>query len=186
MSVKNQLRLELKTARKAVADRTDKDLKIANMLFSLNLYRQADLILCYASLCDEISTDYIITHSLSLGKRVALPYCLSNNGLMNFYEIKSLSDVAVGTFGVREPVIEKCEPINDFSNSLIIVPALAYDNKGYRLGYGKGYYDRFLQKHSLNSIGLCYNSFIQKEIPINQYDKSVDFVITENAILDCR
>lgn len=186
MSVKNELRLELKAARKMLNNKSDIDFIIANKLFSHKMFKEADLILCYASLDDEISTDYIINHSLSLGKRVALPYCINNNGLMRFYEIKSLSDVAVGSFGVREPVIEKCKLINEFLNSLIIVPGLAYDKKGYRLGYGKGYYDRFLQKHSLNSIGLCYNSFIQKEIPINQYDKSVDFVITENAILDCR
>lgn len=186
MSVKDELRLELKAARKSINNKSEIDFIIANKLFSHKMFKETDLILCYASLDDEISTDYIINHSLSLGKRVALPHCINNNGLMGFYEIKSLSDVAVGSFGVREPVIEKCKPINEFSNSLIVVPGLAYDKKGYRLGYGKGYYDRFLQKHSLNSIGLCYNSFIQKEIPINQYDKSVDFVITEIAILDCR
>lgn len=176
---KNSLRKELITQRKAIANKYELDKKIIDNFIKSNEYINAEQILCYVSLDDEISTDYLINKAIIDGKKVAVPLCLDNMGTMEFFYIKSLNDLHIGSFNVREPNNDDNKRVINFENALIVVPALAFDNYGYRIGYGKGYYDRYLQIHSLNSVGLCYNSFVLNEIPTNQYDVSIDCVITE-------
>ncbi|MDE6768031.1 MAG: 5-formyltetrahydrofolate cyclo-ligase, partial [Eubacterium sp.] len=102
---------------------------------------------------------------------------------MKFYYINSLKDIKTGFFGVREPDTDICCEVADFNDSICIVPAIAYDKKGYRLGYGKGYYDRFLENFSFISVGLCYNELIMDVLPIGEYDIPVDYIITQDGIL---
>ena len=153
---------------------------------SMKEFQKAKTVLCYLALNDEIKTDSLINYSFKEGKRVAVPYCIDDEGNMEFYLIKSISDTEIRSFGVREPIIEKCEKLTDFSESVVIVPALCFDKRGYRLGYGKGYYDRFLKNYSFISVGLCYNSLIKNEIPINEFDQKVDYIVTENQIISVK
>lgn len=186
MQIKIELRRSFKAIRKAVDNKSACSHSIAQALFDTEPYKSAKLVLCYSSFGDEVSTDYIIDRSLKAGKRVALPYCVDKNGAMEFYEITCPDDLIKGSFGISEPDTTLCPKIKSFDNSIIIVPALAFDKRGYRLGYGKGYYDRFLEKYSLISIGLCYNMLMVDELPVDKYDKSVNYVITENAVYTCR
>lgn len=185
MSIKNDLRKEFKKIRTCIENKSKLDVCIVNTLFKSEFYKSSDLILCYVSFNDEIDTDAIITNSLKCNKKVAVPYCVDTDGNMEFYLINSLNDLKVGTFGIREPDINRCKIVRSFENALIIVPALSFDEKGYRLGYGKGYYDRFLDKYTLKSLGLCYNKLISKQLPIDKYDLPVDFVITESRVIAC-
>lgn len=185
MQVKNELRKIIQSENKKIENRDILDILICKNLFSLEAYKSADTILCYFSLDNEISTDYIIQDAANEGKRIALPYCTDKSGNMDFYIISSLNDLISGSFGIKEPDIAKCSILEDFNNSVCIVPALCYDWRGYRLGHGKGYYDRFLAKYSFISIGLCYNSLIQNEVPTDIYDKSVDYIVTDTQIITC-
>lgn len=185
MQIKSQLRKEIKLQRRNIQNKKQADERIANRLFSASYYRSADTILAYVSLPDEIETDCIIEYALSNNKRVAVPYCVDDDGHMEFYLINSLNDLQIGSFGVREPRLDVCRKLDSFDNSIILVPALSFDDKGYRLGYGKGYYDRFLQNYPFISIGLCYNIFVKNEIPIGEYDKKVDYIVTEDRIISC-
>lgn len=185
MSVKSELRKEVKAQRRSIADKKSADKKIADLLFKSEFYKKADTILTYVSLPDEVETDGIINNALDSGKRVAVPYCVDDNGHMEFYLITSIDDLIEGSFGVREPDIEKCKRLDNFENSVIIVPALCFDINGYRLGYGKGYYDRFLQNYPFISVGLCYNSLVKKQVPIGEYDQRVNCIITDDKILSC-
>ena len=180
---KNELRTSVKAERLLIKSKTDSDSKIISKLLKLKEYENAETILCYLSLNGEITTDDFITESLKNGKRVAIPYCVDKNGLMEFYLINSLNDTQIGSFNVREPNIKKCKRITDFNNSIIVVPGLCFDVKGYRLGYGKGYYDRFLENYPFISVGLCYNSLIKNKIITDKYDKSVDIIISEDKII---
>lgn len=185
MSIKLELRKELKSKR-SIIDNKDKISKnIQNKLLSSKLYKEANVILCYSALKEEVNTNLIIENSLIDSKIVALPYCVDNNGAMEFYIIDSIDDLNEGSFGVKEPDISKCKSLESFDNAIIIVPAIAFDVNGYRLGYGKGYYDRFLAKHQLTSIGLCYNDLIQKELPTDRYDLPVNYIITEKQAITC-
>ena len=180
---KKELRSYIKTKRKSVENKAEKDSLVAQNLLSLDEIKKAYTVLCYISLDDEICTDEIIRVLLDSGKSVGAPYCVDNNGNMDFYYITDFDDLRIQSFGVREPVIEKCKKVTSFDNTIIILPGLCFDSNGNRLGYGKGYYDRFLQIHSLISVGLCYNSLIVKKVPTDMYDKKADIIVTENDII---
>lgn len=183
---KAELRKNLLFARKRIVKKSSKDNAILNTLITMKEYKEAKQVLLYMALDDEISVDALIDLARINGKSIAAPYCVDSNGNMEFYYINTFDDLKIGSFGVREPDIEKCKRVTDYKNSIIIVPGIAFDTNGYRLGYGKGYYDRFLQNHSLISIGLCYNSFVKNQLPIDKYDKSVDYIITESRLIDVK
>lgn len=182
MSVKKELRKKLKQVRKNIPDKSEIDEKICENLICSDLYLNADTILFYAALDDEINIDSCITDALSLGKKAALPLCTDNNGNMSFYYINSLEELTEGSFSVREPDVKICKPVEKITDALCVVPGISFDKFGYRLGYGKGYYDRFLENFPFNSIGLCYNVLVEDELPHDKHDKSVDYIITENGI----
>lgn len=182
MSVKKELRKILMQKRKNLHN-IFFDKLVSELLIDSEIFNNADTILLYASLDDEISTDYLIEQSLGCGKKVALPLCKDLNGNMDFYYINGFDDLKIGSFSVREPDDIKCKILTEFENSICVVPAIAFDKRGYRLGYGKGYYDRFLQKYSSISVGLCYNELIEEELPINSFDMAVNYIITQNSII---
>ncbi len=183
MQIKKELRKELKAKRKNIEKKQQSDESIRENLICSDLYLEAKQVLLYAHLDDEINMDDCINDALLLGKRVALPVCTDDSGNMEFYYIRSMRDLKAGFFGVREPDINKCEKVIDFSGSICIVPAIAYDKKGYRLGYGKGYYDRFLKNNTLISVGVCYNELIEDNLPRDEYDIPVNYIITQNGLI---
>ena len=185
MSVKAELRKTIIAERKAIDNKQQISEDVFKLLSSSRLYVDADVVFCYASLDDEISTDLLMKKVLADGKTLALPYCVDDKGNMDFYYVESFDDLVSGMFGVREPNINKCELAECPENAIIIVPAMCFDEKGYRLGYGKGYYDRYLQNNTLISVGLCYNSLVKKEIPHDSFDIPVDYIVTESQILAC-
>lgn len=184
--MKKELRKRLKEQRRSITDKSATDKKICSYLIRSDVFKNADTILFYAALDDEINIDECIDFALSQGKKAALPVCLDDNGNMKFYYINSLNDIKTGHFGVREPDINICREVTDYNGSICIVPAIAYDKKGYRLGYGKGYYDRFLENYSFISVGLCYNDLVIDVLPTGKYDIPVDCIITEDGITTVR
>ena len=184
MSVKSELRQTLKRQRAAVSDKLRKDAAIHHRLASSKEYQNAESVLIYASLGDEIETDTIIRRALSDGKSVAVPLCKDNSGHMDFYLIHSLDELREGAFHIREPDTNLHKRLEVFEKTIIIVPGLAFDRNGFRLGYGGGYYDRFLSDHSLCSIGLCYDEMLQEKLPRETYDLPVDIVITDDTTLE--
>lgn len=181
--LKNQLRNELKLKRRNIPDKVEKDKAVCSNLISTKEYEQADTVLFYAALRDEINIDECIADALSHGKKVALPVCTDKNGNMEFYYINSFNDIEQGFYGIREPNVSSCVKVCSFDGCVCIVPAIAYDKFGYRIGYGKGYYDRFLSKYTLFSIGLCYNDLVVDKLPADKFDVSVDKLITESGII---
>lgn len=180
MQIKSELRQFYREKRKNLVDKDTKDKQICERFLSDELYKKVKTLLCYAALKDEINIDSIIEKALKDGKRVALPRCSDLDGNMDFYYIKSLSDLSVGAFGIREPDPDTCEKVQDFSDYVCLVPALAFDESGYRLGYGKGYYDRFLKKFIIISVGLCYNEFLRDTLPVEMHDEAVYYIVTES------
>lgn len=181
--MKKDLRKILKKQRRSISDKSTSDQRIRNYLMESDIFKNADAILFYAALDDEINIDECIDFALSKGKKAALPVCLDDNGNMKFYYIDSLNDIQTGYFGVREPDTDICREVTDFNNTICIVPGIVYDKNGYRLGYGKGYYDRFLENYSFISVGLCYNELIIDALPIGEYDVPVNYIITQDGLL---
>lgn len=183
--MKNQLRNEFKKKRAELADKIFKSSEICNILLNSDTYKNAKIILCYSSLNDEVDTNAVIKQTLADGKILALPKCINKDGSMNYYIVDSLNNLVCGMFGISEPD-SSCKLLDDFSDSVCLVPALTFDKKGYRLGYGKGYYDRFLEKYDGISVGLCYNDLVSEKLPLNEFDKNVNAVITEKEIFFCK
>ncbi len=182
---KNEQRAHFKTLRKAFSERekAEKDQKIAQNLFSISDFVSAQSFMCYISKTAEIDTVSIIEKLLKSGKIVAAPKMRDSEGNMDFYVISSLDDTEESTFHVREPIAQKCEKLSDFLGSVCIIPALAFDKKGFRLGYGKGCYDRFLKDFSGLKIGICYENCLVDSLPKGKFDIVADIVVTENKII---
>lgn len=182
MPLKSEVRKNLKLQRKKIVNKADKDRKISENILKSSFYKNAKLILFYAALDDEVNIDICISAALKNGKKTALPYCVDQDGYMEYYYITSFEDVKAGSFGIREPDIQKCAKVLDFDGSVCIVPGIAFDKKGYRLGYGKGYYDRFLENYVSLSVGLCYNELIADTLPTGEYDIPVSCLVSEKGI----
>ena len=182
---KNELRAQFKSLRKTLlnAEKAQKDKKIAQNLFSIIEFEAVQGFLCYISKSEEIDTELIIESLLKSGKTVAAPKMRDSEGNMDFYIVSSLDDTEKSAFNVREPIVEKCKKLSDLSNSVCIIPALAFDKKGYRLGYGKGCYDRFLKDFNGLKIGLCYQNCLVDSLPKGEFDMAADVVVTENEII---
>lgn len=181
-NVKKDLRNKFKRIRMEMTPeiKNEKDEIILNRILELPEYKQAQTLICFVSTDIEVETKKLLKTALQQGKKVAVPKCIdSKNSIMKVYLINSFSDLEVATYSVLEPILSKCIELTDFSNSFCVVPGLAFDVKGYRLGYGKGYYDRFLSNYPCKTIGICYNSCMKTRLPHGKYDRIVDILITE-------
>ena len=186
--IKRRLREELKQWRAALpADEKQRmDAEIARRLIQSKQFQQADAVLIYVATPLEVETRPIIKAAWEAGKRVAVPYCIDGTREMMFYEIVDFSQLERRTFGVMEPVPQRCALMEDFSDSICVVPALAYDLEGYRLGYGAGYYDRFLSRYPGPKIGIVYSGCVKGRLTHGRYDLPVDMLITEERLLRIR
>ena len=178
---KKQLRKAMLQKRKELSESETavKNFAITEKLLSLAKVQSAELILPFVSAKGEVGTREFIARCFDAGKTVAVPRCIDGSN-MEFCVIHTFDDLEKGMYGIHEPK-EYCEVIKaeNAENSVLIVPALCFDTKGYRLGYGKGYYDRFISRYSGFTVGVCYSEFITDDIPIDEYDRCVDIVITE-------
>ncbi len=186
--IKNSIRSEAKEYRINLNTKVKKELdnKILNKLLSNKEIGESNTVLCYASTPIEVDTIDLINTLIQNGKNVALPRCVDRTRDMEFYLITSLDQTEKHTFGVMEPNPEVCEKLRDFRNSVCIIPGLCFDLEGYRLGYGKGYYDRFLSSFRGYKIGICYDECIKNKLPKGFFDVAADIVITEKRHIVCK
>ena len=158
------------------------DETIARRVAALWQYKRCRMLLTYVSTSIEVDTRALILTALEEGKRVAVPRCVPGTRDMEFYYIRGLEELEPGTFGVLEPVPGRSVRMTDFSSGLCLVPALCYDWKGYRLGYGKGYYDRFLARFGGRMIGICYHECVRRRLPHGRYDRPVELLVTDSYL----
>lgn len=158
------------------------DAEIQSRFLTLRQYSACKTLFTYVSKDIEVDTYSLIEAAIANGKRVAVPRCITGTREMSFYYIKSVADLEPGAFGVMEPAEDRCTSVKDYSHGLCIVPGLSFDAEGYRLGYGKGYYDRFLSKFGGLTVGLCYSNCIKWKLPHGYYDRPVDLVVTDRYI----
>ncbi|MBQ8824377.1 MAG: 5-formyltetrahydrofolate cyclo-ligase [Ruminococcus sp.] len=156
------------------------DKYLENLFISSDEYKNCDIILTYVSYGSEADTINIIKTALEQGKIVGVPKCLPDNK-MQFYKIHDLSELEKGAYGIPEPP-DSCEIINlneeRNKNIVCLVPGLSFDEHGNRLGYGGGYYDRFIQEHpDIITIGICSSHCFSEHIPTEPTDMKVKIVI---------
>lgn len=173
--MKQQLREKYKQLRKNIPNKTIQSSKIADKIRNHTSYQQSDHIAFYYSCGSEVDTKAMIQQALLDHKHVYLPKVI-NKEEMEFYEVKSLDEIIHrNALGILEPEARvRAEKIE-----VMIIPGLCFDEKGNRLGYGGGYYDRYLQDKEIYKIGICFDEQLSDEaIEINKYDIQMDEVIT--------
>ena len=182
--IKATLREQYKTLRREMPPeiKAQRDRQIAGRVAALWQYKRCRQLLTYVSTPIEVDTLEIIRRALADGKRVAVPRCVPGTRDMEFYWINGVEELEPGTFGVLEPRPDPKRKVTDFSNGLCLVPALCYDWRGYRLGYGKGYYDRFLAGFGGHMIGVCYSDCIRRKLPHGRFDRPVELLVPDRYL----
>ncbi len=185
---KNELRAAFKERRRALSQeaRRLRDSLICRKMLSLAAYRYADTVLSYSPLKGEVDITEFNLAVLKGGKRLALPRCVPNTPIMDFRYVESLDELEDGSWSIKEPSEENELWQSGSKGALCIIPAMAFDEDGYRLGYGKGYYDRFLPSKNLTTLGVVYSDFTVKQLPRGRYDFSVDMILTEKGLINVR
>ena len=182
MEKKAPLRRELLARRDALPGREERSRAIQRQVLALPEYRRARRLLLYLSQGSEVDTWPLLDRALAQGRAVYAPRCLDGQGNMAFYRVFSREDLAPGRFGLWEPLQERCPLLTEWEGALCLLPGIAFDREGFRLGYGKGYYDRFLSSYQGVKIGICYHKCIAYHLPKGRYDVPVDFLVTEKSI----
>ncbi len=169
--------------------------KIEKELFSLPEFQRAKTVMFYVSFRSEVETEKMTRNALKLKKKIVIPVVHGEKIVVS--EIKNLKkELTKGSFGIKEPKKEFRRRVNQKEIDLVVVPGVVFDKRGGRLGYGRGYYDRFLRSKSIRSrmsrsrqcalIGLAFDLQIARKIPLVEEDMKVDKIVTESGIVDCK
>ena len=167
------------------AERAEKNEKICKNMLGSATFRYADIILMYYPKPDEIDIRPVAEAARAAGKKIAFPRCNPADHTMVFHYVSSLDELLPGSYNLMEPaeslpaftpeLAEKC-------NVACIVPAVVFDKKGFRIGYGGGYYDRYLAGFRGTKVGFAYRDFIVNSVPHGRFDLTVDVMITERGL----
>ncbi len=179
---KQQLRAHYRKVRNSVS-REDKelfDLAIRASLLENEFVKRAKTVLLFYPIKSEPDIRELVKSLRELGKKVAFPISNSGDCTLTFRYVDDIRDMVTGTYNIPEPS-QNAPIVDDLSHSVCIVPGLVFDRYGYRLGYGKGYYDRFLKSFSGKSIGIVYSEFIIDSLPSEETDMPVDLIVTERG-----
>ncbi len=179
MSVeKRELRKKFLQIRNSIDDKARACMSedVTERLIKTDAYINASAVFVYISVGSEVDTHFLLERILKDGKRLIVPKCNTKEHVMELYEITSLNQLVIGAYNIPEPSgvahrVERDEVC------LSVVPALAFDRGGARLGYGGGYYDRFLNGFSGYAVGLAYPQCMTDELPYEEFDCRVDEVI---------
>lgn len=162
--------------------------QIIDRIMALSAFQEAGLVFSYVAFRREVETRGLIQAALAAGKRVAVPLVDRANRRLLALEITGFGDLAPGIWGIPEPRAEVCRPVELAAIDLAIVPGVAFDRCGNRLGYGGGYYDRFLPALPAGAptVAPAYGFQVVAELPVGPGDVPVRYVVTEEEIICCR
>jgi 5-formyltetrahydrofolate cyclo-ligase len=159
----------------------EKSAAAQGQLLSLPIFQQAGVLALYSPVRNEVETAGLLNAALAAGKTVCYP-CVTGDDL-NFYPVHGPADLHPGCFGIREPEV-KMGRIDPATLDFLLVPGVAFDRSGYRLGYGRGYFDRFLTVNRLAAVtvGFCFDFQIVEKLPSEAHDQSVALLVSEKRI----
>jgi 5,10-methenyltetrahydrofolate synthetase len=177
---KMELREKYKDIRSKIEDKDRLSFIITEKVINKEIYVKSNVIAIYVSMSDEVDTTDIIMHALKSGKTVCVP--IIKDTIMNFYKIDSFEElVNKNNIGVKEPVKNINKLINPSEIDLIIVPGICFDLENSRVGFGKGYYDRYLNNEDITcfKLGICYfeQLILDDLIDFDVFDIKMDMVI---------
>ena len=181
---KNELRQKYRALRDSFGEEfiNKASYSTSNNLQKIEEFVKADIVLLYYPTKNEISPLPLFEICLKMGKTVAFPVCQKESTTLMFKKVTSLDMLSPSSFGIFEPN-EECEIIIPTEKTICITPALLFSKDGHRLGYGKGYYDRFLKDFNGISVGFSYSDCVLDFIPHDAHDIPLDMIITESEVL---
>lgn len=185
---KKQLREEVLSRRGAVstANRVIRSADILQRLFELEVMRSASWVHFYVSYGNEVETTGMVAHALKHGKRVSVPMMDADSNRLILSELKDpVRDLAPNAHGIPEPKAEAFRPVGIDEMELMVVPGIVFDEKGYRIGQGGGYYDRLLDEISgrIPIVGLAFELQIRPVVPVEAHDIPVNWIVTEKRVI---
>lgn len=178
MLTKKELRKILIEKRKnlPIDYRYEADQQIFQKIINSDIYQKSNTIFCFVSTKEEINTRPILEHALNTEKCIVVPKCIEK-GIMQAFQIQSFDDLKPGNYGILEPK-EYCKYVQPTDIDLAIIPCLSCNSKGYRIGYGGGFYDRYIHNETFIKLAICYEKLICEDIPTDNWDEMVDILIS--------
>lgn len=187
MGDKQSIRSEILNVRNKMSEDEikSKSTAIIQQVLKTSEYEEADNILLYADCNHEVMTKELFDYAVLNKKRVYFPKCFGAGNDMEFYQIVSVKQLTKGMYGILEPPAEKEYRFlyRKEEDTLAIIPGVAFDMQGYRIGYGKGFYDTYLKnKMQMTFMALAFSNQIVETIPHEKHDIKMDKVVTEEII----
>jgi len=186
--MKQKLKLEIIEKRSSLTEQEikEKSKKVIDNLSSLEEFQKAKNILFYVSVNNEVDTQEIIKELLK-EKSIIIPYTIKNKPAIFLSELKDFVELEPKTFGMLEPKEKYIREFDGEKLDLVIVPGIVFDKNGHRIGYGYGYYDRFLKtiKKDVVKIGLAFDFQLIDKIPEEEHDVPLDVVVTGKEVVKC-
>ncbi len=182
---KKKIRKEILAVRNALPQEQIEAMSqaICRRFAALPVVQGCSSVMMFLSFGSEVITDYIIEWLWGKKKHVFVPLCKPATRELEIYPLASYADVKPGYIGIREPIKDGRPAADKKIIDLVVVPAVAFDRRGYRVGYGGGYYDRFLAGTNVPTVGLAFSCQIIPEAPVDAYDRSVQGIITEKECI---
>ena len=182
---KKQLRKAMQQRRNALneQEQQERSKKIAKQLLQSEIYQKNRYLCIYQAFRNEVSCDTIMQEAWKHGKEVYVPVTDEANRTMEFYLVTEQTQWLPGAYGIMEPVLgAAAKPLTE--SALILMPGLVFDRNKHRIGYGGGYYDKYLAEHGIHTTAaLCYDfQIVSEELPYEEHDILPDYIITEDGI----
>lgn len=185
MNTKQELRESMKIQLKGMPFPLyeDSSYRIAQRLYQDDFWENARVIAITISKAPEVDTLQIIRKAWEQGKRVVVPKCEHKTRTMDFRELTRFSQLESVYFGLFEPIASETERVSPGEIDLVVVPGLAFSMEGYRLGFGGGYYDRFLADYQGRTLSLAFKNQILANLPYEIHDIAVHKIITDYEVI---
>ena len=185
MDAKKNLRktIKAKLSEISLPQYLDHSYNVAQQLFQNDEWIEASTVAITVSKSPEVDTFQIIRKGWETGKRIVIPKCEPNSRELDFRELKRFSELESVYYGLYEPIVSETKPVSPDGIDLVVVPGLAFSKNGYRLGFGGGYYDRFLANYQGKTIALAFKDQIVSEVPIESHDIPVGKIITNEGVI---
>lgn len=186
---KQAMRNEVLTKRLTMTREANADFsrRIADNVESMDAFRNATTVMAYWPFRNEVDTSLLVRAALENGKRVILPRTIKSERRLATHIVTDIDrDLKPGAYGIMEPLPELPEAAAN-EIEFVVVPGLVFDRAGNRIGYGGGYYDRFLpQLHRAAKVAVAFDLQLVKRVPAESMDRPVDYIVTEKEVIDCR
>lgn len=182
MTDKKQLRKDVLAKRDSLDQRQEKSAVICQKIVDSNVFKNAKVVFAFLSFGSEVDTSLIVKTCFEQGKKVCVPVC-KKDCVMDAVAIQSTSDMTYDNkYGIAEPK-DVSNVVDKLDIDLVIVPGSVFDKRLNRMGYGKGYYDRYFVGTRAKRVALAFDCQIVDEVPVDEYDVKMHCIITENQVI---